>query len=497
MAQRAQILTASACASGEELSPQVERVELRVPANRPGESAAELELFKIALWEATGRDGWQASLPVAAKLAALRKGRRGDATLYAVVDGAQVLDVDAAPQTVCMAAFDIGTTSIAGYLLRADSPEPLAQRGMLNPQRQFGADIISRADYALKHGPEALAQCVHAAIDEMIGQLCTDAGVERRSIYALSVVGNTCIHHLFLGIAPESLAVTPYNPVISEALLLRAADFDLHAHPEATLRILPVIAGFVGADTVGCLVAESWERVEPVTLMIDIGTNGEIVLGNRNRMIACSTAAGPAFEGAKISCGMRGARGAIDRVRVEEGRLRWHVIGDCAPVGVCGSGLIDLIAALRRLGEIDESGRLASGAEFRLEGTDVALTQRDVREVQLAKAAISAGIRLLAAQLGVSLAQIEQVHLAGAFGNYMDPDNACAIGLIPMELRAKIRSIGNAAGEGAKRVLLERDAWRRAAQFARQAEFLELASLGSFQDEFVDELEFPELEDEQ
>lgn len=228
-----------------------------------------------------------------------------------MVDGAQVLDVDAAPQTVCMAAFDIGTTSIAGYLLRADSPEPLAQRGMLNPQRQFGADIISRADYALKHGPEALAQCVHAAIDEMLGELCRDAGVERRSVYALSIVGNTCIHHLFLGIAPESLAVTPYNPVISEALLLRAADFDLHTHPEATLRILPVIAGFVGADTVGCLVAESWERVEPVTLMIDIGTNGEIVLGNRNRMIACSTAAGPAFEGAKISCGMRGARGAV------------------------------------------------------------------------------------------------------------------------------------------------------------------------------------------
>ena len=230
--------------------------------------------------------------------------------------------------------------------------------------------------------------------------------------------------------------------------------------------------------------------------MIDIGTNGEIVLGNRERMIACSTAAGPAFEGAKISCGMRGTRGAIDHVRLEEGKLRWHVIGDCAPVGICGSGLIDLIAALRKSGELDESGRLACGAEYRLEGTDVVLTQRDVREVQLAKAAISAGIQLLAAQLGVSLAQIEQVHLAGAFGNYMDPDNACAIGLIPMELRDRIHSIGNAAGEGAKRVLMEREAWQRASQLARQAEFLELASLSSFQDEFVDALEFPELEEE-
>lgn len=495
--QRAQILTDSACTSSEALSPQVECVEVHVPANRPGESVAERELFKTALRTATGRDGWQISLPVAAKVAALKKHSRSGGALYAVIDADRVLDVSEAPQQICMAAFDIGTTSIAGYLLRTDSLEPIAARGMLNPQRQFGADIISRADYALEHGAEALARCVHSAIDGMLGDLCADAGVDRRSIYALSIVGNTCIHHLFLGIVPESLTVTPYNPVISEPLLLRAADFELNVHPEATLRILPVIAGFVGADTVGCLVAEDWERIEPITLMIDIGTNGEIVLGNRERMIACSTAAGPAFEGAKIACGMRGMRGAIDRVRLEDGQLRWHVIGDCAPVGICGSGLIDLIAALHACGEIDAYGKLACGAEYRLEGTDVVLTQRDVREVQLAKAAICAGIRLLAAQLGIGLEQIEQVHLAGAFGNYMDPANACAIGLIPMELREKIHSIGNAAGEGAKRVLLEKNAWQRASQFARQAEFLELASLSNFQDEFVDALEFPEPEDEQ
>ena len=495
-AQRAQILTDSGCSSGEELSPQVACVEVRVPANRPGESVAEWELFKAALREVTGREDWKPSLSLAAKLAGMKKRSKSAAPLYAVIDDGRVLDLCDAPQQVYMAAFDIGTTSIAGYLLRTDSPEPIAARGMLNPQRQFGADVISRADYALEHGAEALAQCVHEAIDGMLGQLCADAGVDRRSVYALSVVGNTCIHHLFLGLVPESLTVTPYNPIISEALLLRAADFGLHAHPEATLRVLPVIAGFVGADTVGCLVAESWERVEELTLMIDIGTNGEIVLGKRDRMIACSTAAGPAFEGAKISCGMRGMPGAIDRVRLEDGQLRWHVIGDCAPVGICGSGLIDLIAALRACGEIDESGKLASGAEYRLEGTDVVLTQRDVREVQLAKAAICAGIELLVGRLGVTLEEIGQVHLAGAFGNYMNPDNACAIGLIPMELREKIRSIGNAAGEGAKRVLLEKNAWERASQLARQAEFLELASLGSFQDTFVDALEFPEMEGE-
>lgn len=490
-AQQMQILTEASSAAEAPLVPQVQCVELAVPANLPGESIAEWELFKSALREVAGREDWLPNPQIAARAGRLRRETEGK--LYAVLDENRILDVCVAAPQIYMAAFDIGTTSIAGYLLRTDAAVAIASEGMLNPQRQYGADVISRMDFAMEHGAEPLAQCLRAAIDEMIGKLCATAGICRESIYALSIVGNTCIHHLFLGLVPDSLAAVPYNPLISEPLLMRAADFQLHVHPQATLRILPVIAGFVGADTVGCLVAEDWQEVDQITLMIDIGTNGEIVLGDRNRMIACSTAAGPAFEGAEIQFGMRGMRGAIDRVWLEAGELKYHTIGDCAPIGICGSGLIDLIAALRRCGEIDESGKLSSGPQYRIGETGVVLTQRDVREVQLAKAAICAGICLLVQKMQLTLAQISHVHLAGAFGSFMNPANACAIGMIPMELLPKIQSIGNAAGEGAQRVLLDRDAWKRAAQFARQTEFLELASMADFQDAFVDALEFPEL----
>lgn len=492
--QNAQILTSSFCASIASFDPPLKCVELHVPSNRPGKSAAEWELFKLALCDASKRNDWQVNLPIVNRIAALKKYSHSGAPLYAVLDENRVLDVDVQPQTIYMAAFDIGTTSIVGYLLRADSSDVLAVRGMLNPQRQYGADIISRADYALEHGTEELTRCLRNAINDLINDLCQESGIDREKIFALSIVGNTCIHHLFLGILPESLTLTPYSPTLSEALLLKASDFQLHVHPEASIRILPIIAGFVGADTVSCMVAENWESVEPITLLIDIGTNGEIVLGNRHRMIACSTAAGPAFEGTKIACGMRGMRGAIDRVHLQNNELHYHVIDECTPEGICGSGLIDLIACLLQAREIDVYGKLSCGAEYRLGNTGIVLTQRDIREVQMAKAAICAGIRLLSMQFGIPLEAIEQVHLAGAFGNYMDPDNACAIGLIPMELREKIHPIGNAAGDGAKRVLMDRSAWQQATRLAQQAEFLELASLSNFQDEFVDALGFPELE---
>lgn len=389
------------------------------------------------------------------------------------------------------AAFDLGTTSIAGYLLCRDGAEVRA--GMLNPQSQYGADVITRADWALAHGTEALSGCVREALDGLLGDLCRDAGIQREQVKAVCIVGNTCMHHFLLNISPDPLVHAPYHPAVKEALLLEAADCGFHAHPDAKLFLPPVIAGFVGSDTVGCLLAGDWENKEVLTLLIDIGTNGELVLGTRRRMIACSTAAGPAFEGAKIQCGMRGAPGAVDHVSLEDGRIVWSVVGGGEAKGICGSGLIDLIAVLRKTGDIDESGRLTAGADYRLGDTAVVLTQKDVREVQLAKAAVAAGIRLMAGRLGVELEEICRVTVAGAFGSYMDADSACDIGLIPDELRGKICAVGNAAGEGAKQVIRRRDAWDRAQRLARQAEFLELASIPEFQDEFVNELEFPEL----
>ncbi|MDD6201259.1 MAG: ASKHA domain-containing protein [Firmicutes bacterium] len=462
--------------------------ELQVPPCPKGESTADWERLTGALEAVSGRGGWETDIPLAARLGSLLQQTRGH--LWAAVCGSRILDLWDCPRKEYMAAFDLGTTTLAGYLL--DDHGTAARVGAPNPQARCGADVIQRANYALEHGPEEPARCVREALDALLGQLCGEAGISREQVLAVSLAGNTCMHHLFLGISPDSLARAPYNPALSDAVTLRCADYGLRAHPNARLLMLPVIAGFVGADTVACLVAGDWENRQELTLLVDIGTNGEIVLGNRERMIACSTAAGPALEGAGISCGMRGGFGAVDHVRLENGEIRWSVIGDTQPRGICGSGLIDLAAVLLRTGHMDESGRL-EGGEFRLGDTGVVLTQKDVRQLQLAKAAICAGIRLLARRLGAAPEDIDQVCVAGAFGTFMDPDSACRIGLIPGVLRKKIRPVGNAAGEGAKLVLWNRHRWESARRLARQAEFLELATVPDFQDAFVDELEFPEI----
>jgi uncharacterized 2Fe-2S/4Fe-4S cluster protein (DUF4445 family) len=291
------------------------------------------------------------------------------------------------------------------------------------------------------------------------------------------------MHHLLLGIDPKPLVIPPYMPNVFEALELK----------NGQVRLLPNIAGFVGGDTVGCMVSTRFDKKEELTLLIDIGTNGEMVLGDKNRRIACSTAAGPAFEGAKISCGMRGAEGAVDHVWLEQGQVKYHVIGDVAPLGLCGSGLLDLVAVLLETEVIDESGYMEDG-DFTL-CDNVTLTQKDVREVQLAKAAIRAGIELLSEQLGVDVADIQKVLLAGAFGSFLNPASACKIGMIPPVLEDRIQAIGNAAGEGAKLCALSRAEFEYSKQLAQHTEFLELASLPQFQDSYVDALEFTEEEE--
>lgn len=393
-----------------------------------------------------------------------------------------------------MAAFDIGTTTIAGYLISVREQATIAGVSMLNPQIRYGADVISRANYALEHALADLTSCIRRAIDDLLGELCAKANIQREQIFAVSIVGNTCMHHIFLGIELNTLVRAPYHPAVRNAMVLSAAKYGLKTHPCAQLLMLPVIAGFVGADTVACMLSENWWMREKCTLLIDIGTNGEMVLGNAQRRIACSTAAGPALEGAKIECGMRGEVGAIDHVWLDNGKLSWHTIGNGAPRGICGSGLVDLLAVMLECREMDESGKLQNGQNFRIGDTGVILTQKDVREVQLAKAAIAAGIRLMCKKMGVALCEIEEVCIAGAFGSYMNANSACCIGLLPIELQSKIQICGNAAGQGAQRVLMDRSAWKRAISLAEDTGFLELASMPEFQDVFVDELEFPEAD---
>ena len=380
-------------------------------------------------------------------------------------------------------AFDIGTTTVVSYLMDGHTGKLAATASCKNPQGQFGADVISRIEHALQGGSSALQDSIRQAMACLTQELCKKAGITEREIGSVAIVGNTAMHHLLLGIDPKPLVIPPYMPNVFEALELK----------NGQVRILPNIAGFVGGDTVGCMVATRFDRLEEISLMIDIGTNGEMVLGNKDRRIACSTAAGPAFEGAKISCGMRGAEGAVDHVWLENGQVNYHVIGDVPPEGLCGSGLLDLVAVLLELEIIDESGYLED-KEYTL-CDNVVLTQKDVREVQLAKAAIRAGIELLAENLGIGVADIQNVYLAGAFGNYLTPASACRIGMIPPVLLDRIQPIGNAAGEGAKLCALNREEYLYSQTLAKNTDFLELASLPQFQDCYVDALEFSEEEE--
>lgn len=434
-----------------------------------------------------------------------------------------------------MAAFDIGTTTIAAYLLDGQRGKELCTASSLNPQAAYGADVISRANYVLEHGPKELSDCIHRAVDSLIGELVKKAHISREKITLVCFVGNTCMHHIFFGLPMESLVRAPYEPYEKGLRREKAADFQIGIHPQGELLFLPVIAGFVGADTMGCLLALRPDLKEEITLMLDIGTNGELVLGNKDKLVCCSTAAGPAFEGAKITCGMHGAQGAIDHLFFDGNSFSFSVIGGGRPKGLCGSGLIDTIACLRRAGLIDETGRLLDKEEvwepdkptepagnseseekanrlrnmashmtridnlpaflFDPKDNSVYLTQKDVREVQLAKGAIAAGILLLEKHLAITHKDISQVYIAGAFGNYMEPQSACDIGLLPGILRDRITPVGNAAGEGAKISLLNKEELAITANLMNEIDFLELASLPEFQDCFVDELEFPELEE--
>ena len=406
-----------------------------------------------------------------------------------------------------MAAFDVGTTSLVGYLLDGRTGGQLAVDSRLNPQTQFGADVVARGSYAMEHGVEPLTAAIREALNEMLGNLCHTAHCRREDVRLISAVGNTCMHHLLLGYSPAPLMVAPYMPQHRAAEVRPGKELGFHMAPDGRVRILPCIAGFVGADTVGCLLACGWDHRDPLTLMIDIGTNGEMVLGNRRRSVTCSTAAGPAFEGAKIRFGMRGADGAIDHVFTgADGSIGYSVVGGGEAQGICGSGLLDAVAVLLELGVVDETGRfdpdgpaalgLADGKPAYYFNDTVCLTQSDIREVQLAKAAIAAGIRLLCDRLGVAVGDIEQVLIAGAFGNYMSPDSACAIGLLPKILREKIIPVGNAAGEGAKLAVREDFQFELASRLASEVEFLELANDPRFQDIFVDELSFDSDEEE-
>lgn len=402
--------------------------------------------------------------------------------------GISVLPEEEKNENSALIAFDIGTTTIAGYLLNAYDGKVMAVGSDLNPQSQYVADVVGRCNYEIKHKDGHLKRIVRRTMNNLIKKLTKEAGIEVEDVYGISVAGNTVMHHLFLGLELKTLVRAPYSPAMLKKQTFLAKDYDLSIHPEGILRVLPNVGSFVGADTSAALLVVEYDKLEELTLMIDIGTNGEIVLGNKDRILACSTAAGPAFEGARIECGMRGANGAIDHAKWEDGELKYTVINDKKPIGICGSGLIDIVSIMLENGTLEPSGRLKDSPYYITE--EVYITQKDIRELQLAKGAIAAGIEILCEEFGVEEKDIQKVFIAGAFGNYMYPQSASDIGLIPSVLLERITMIGNAAGEGAKLAILDEDEFKRAGQISEKIEFIELAFVPEFQDIFVSELGF-------
>ncbi|HEX2501090.1 MAG TPA: ASKHA domain-containing protein [Methylomirabilota bacterium] len=416
-------------------------------------------------------------------------------------------------------AIDVGTTSVVTTLLELASGEVMASVSSLNPQATFGGDLMSRIAFA-QWNPSNLRKLqsrVIGLLNQQIDELLERTGVLPHWIYKLTVVGNTCMHHVLLGIDPTYVGLSPYAAVLRHPVVLPARTLHLKVNPEARVCFLPIVAGFVGADAVGAALATRLDESVGVRAVVDIGTNGEVVMGTRERLMACSAPAGPALEGAQIRHGMRGAVGAIDRVWIQDGDLRFHVIGDGLPQGICGSGLIDAVAAALDLGLVDWTGliqierrdrfpasqadRLAERGEERLlilaprgtaaAGGEIALTQDDVRQVQLAKGAIGGGIRMLQHVLRVPDEALTDLMLAGGFGNYLSIRSAVRIGLIPALPLERIRYVGNAAALGAQLALVSEAERARAERLARSIEHLSLATHPDFQDLFVEAMNFP------
>ncbi|MDA8211781.1 MAG: ASKHA domain-containing protein [Clostridia bacterium] len=407
-------------------------------------------------------------------------------------------------------AVDIGTTTVAGYLVDLRKGKVILSASATNRQRTYGADVISRITYTVENpgGLRDTKQAVVQTIDAVVQELLDKRGVSRNCIYVLTLIGNTVMSHLLLGVSPVGVASAPFIPAFSRGLKGNTDFLGLNNLPPYTrFFLLPNVAGYVGSDTVGVMLSTGIYQGSGTVLAVDIGTNGEIVLGSGNRMLTCSTAAGPAFEGACISQGMRAEPGAISKVAIDDD-VRLEVIGGAEPVGICGSGLLDAVSELIRLGVLKGNGRIKAPADCppdlpeavqsRIRQTDkgyrfvlaegvqeVAITQKDINELQLAKGAIRAGIDVLLDEMGLTYSGIDEILLAGAFGSNLRPESLKGIGMLPDIDLGRIKAVGNAAGAGAVRALLSRKQLELATELAQKAEHVELSLNQDFNREFA------------
>jgi uncharacterized 2Fe-2S/4Fe-4S cluster protein (DUF4445 family) len=431
--------------------------------------------------------------------------RAWDWQTTAFIRGGEVIAVRPPGAALLGLAVDLGTTKLAGYLMNLVSGETLAAAGAMNPQIAYGEDVMARISHALSkpEGGEDLRRVIVDGLNNLAQTLCSQSGENTADIAEAVIVGNTAMHHLFLGLPVGQLGRAPYVPAVSEGVSVRARDAGLVLASGAYVNLLPNIAGFVGADHVAMLLASGLVEADKIVLGMDIGTNTEVSLKAGNRVLSCSTASGPAFEGAHITQGMRAAPGAIEHVALDGGKLHIKTVGDERPVGFCGSGLLDVVAMLRQMGALNARGGMLDhesvrrgehGPEFVLlpagenDGQEIFITRNDVSELQLAKGAMRAGVRVLVERAGIAESDIDQVIVAGAFGTYLDVQSGVAIGMFPRLPRHRFRQVGNAAGAGARMALLSLAERARAEAIAARVEYVELTTAPEFERYFAQSL---------
>jgi uncharacterized 2Fe-2S/4Fe-4S cluster protein (DUF4445 family) len=520
-----QVVRKAAEARDIELYPLVKLHYVEVAEPDMHDPTGDLQRLEAALEREWQLRALECDLSVLQQLQAILRTGQWKVTV-AVHDASRIVAVWAGfHETAFGLAIDVGSTTIAAHLCDLVSGEVVASVGRMNPQIRFGEDLMSRVSYSMMNpgGAAQMTRAVREALSELAAEVAELAGIERESILEVTLVGNPIMHHLVLGIDPVELGGAPFALAIDRAVTVTAAELGVALHPNARVYALPCIAGHVGADTAGMILAERPDLGDEMTLLVDVGTNAEIVLGNRHRLVACSSPTGPAFEGAQISCGQRAAPGAIERVRIDRQTLepRFKVIGSdlwsdepafpeavkaTGVTGVCGSGIIEIIAEMYLAGIVTQDGVIdgslvarsprvvPSGRTYSYvlhEGPHqtLAITQNDVRAIQLAKAALMAGIRLLMERLG--LEAVDRIRLAGAFGAHIDVKYAMVLGMIPDCDLAKVNSAGNAAGTGARIALLDSRSRSTIEALVRRVEKIETAIEPRFQEHFVEAMAIP------
>ncbi|MHB8064114.1 MAG: ASKHA domain-containing protein [Ruminiclostridium sp.] len=443
--------------------------------------------------------------------------RQKDYNISLIKMGDQLLGVEAGDtlKELYGVAIDVGTTTLVAYLIDLSTGKRLCVHSLLNPQKIFGADVISRIKHTIDTaaGLEEMHSLIISEINNCIEAMCEEARIARTSIYAITFVGNTTMMHFLLKVPAKYIASAPFIPSITSMLNLNVMELGIGINAFGMVCILPAVSAYIGADTVAAVLSTEMYEQEEISLLIDIGTNGEIVLGNKDKLFACSSAAGPAFEGANIRNGIGSVKGAISSISLQSG-INFTTIGNASPIGICGTGIVDGVAQMLDVGLIDETGRLDDEWESAVEehsclaqnisvidgikafviNGDIAITQKDIRELQNAKAAIAAGINVLVKQSGISFDDIKNVYLAGGFGTYINIDSALKIGLIPSPLKGRIQSVGNAAGQGAIEGLISRDSLSQANIISKKIKYIELSASKDFNDFYIECMMFEDYQ---